>query len=326
MLRVAELSFRPPPTLTAVEAAERAGFDLAAAKRIRRALGLPEVPDDELQFDDQEVAVLQVLKEITSSGVPFEDVLVVARAYGRAMSRVADAETRVFRRHFVAPLATSGAGAEEIVDQLGPQVEELLELLREPLHYVHRRHLDVALQQLTAESDPGGAADLAVGFVDLVDFSKISDDLEGGDLGDFVERFEELVIETCADFDVRMVKSIGDAVMFVSPDPVATVRCALTIVEAVESDELLPQARAGLDAGELVPMGGDYFGRAANVAARATAFARSGTTLVTKQLLERLPEKTADVAGIPSQHLKGVGKVKLLKVRSLSVDQNESGS
>lgn len=314
---MAELSFRPPPTLTARQAAERAGFDLESAKKIRRALGLPEAPDDELQFDDQDVAVLQVLKEITASGVPVEDVLTVARAYGRAMSRVADAETRVFRKYFVDPLVASGAETEEIVDRLRPQVDRLLELLQEPLRYVHRRHLDVALQQLTSEPDARGGADLTVGFVDLVDFSKISDDLEGGDLGEFVERFEALVIEICAELDVRMVKSIGDAVMFVSPDADAAVSCALRIVDAVEKDQLLPQARAGLDAGELVPTGGDYFGRAANVAARATAFARPGTTLITKELLGRLPEYT-DTANIPSQHLKGVGKVKLLKVRSLT--------
>ncbi|MGI8775457.1 MAG: adenylate cyclase regulatory domain-containing protein [Actinomycetota bacterium] len=321
---MAELSFSPPSTISAIEAAARAGFDLDSAKKIRRALGLPEAPDDEPQFDDEVIEVLEVLKQITAAGVPFEDLLAVSRAYGRAMSRVADAETRVFRKHFVDPLTRSGASTDEIVEELRPQVDALLELLQRPLQYVHRRHLDVALEQLTAESSSEGASDLTVGFVDLVDFSKISDDLAGGDLGEFVERFEARVVEICTEYDVRMVKSIGDAVMFVSPDPVATVRCALTIVQAVDSDEVLPEARAGLDAGELVPLGGDYFGRPANVAARATAFARPGTTLITKALLLRLPDGIADVATIPSQHLKGVGKVKLFKVRSLS-DAPEAG-
>ena len=101
--------FREVPTLTGVEAAHRAGVDHAFAKRVWLTLGLPDVPDDEVEFDDSDVEVLQALKLILDQGYPRDDIFEVARAYGHAMSRVAHADVRVFNTERVVRRAATRA-------------------------------------------------------------------------------------------------------------------------------------------------------------------------------------------------------------------------
>jgi adenylate cyclase len=306
--------FRDKPYLRVRQAAERAGVDYETALRLHRAMGLPEVDDDAAEFDDRDVEALQVMNRIHEWGVPLDDLIDVARVYGQAFTRIADAETHIFRKRFIEPLMEQGRSVREIEDELAPMVEELLQQLASSTDYVHRRHLGMALKQLTAESSEQGTELLTVGFADLVDFSRIADHLGGTGLSEVIERFEQLAIKTCLEREVRMVKMIGDATMFVSPDSNKAVSAAMDIVEKVTADELLDEARAGLDRGEIVPVSGDYFGHPINVAARITAFARPGTTVVSEAVLNSLEPKP-DVGKIGSHRLKGVGKVAMFKVR-----------
>jgi adenylate cyclase len=316
--------FRDKPHLTGRQAAERAGVDYETALRLHRAMGLPEVDDEAVEFDDLDVEALQVMKRLNEWGVPLDDLLNVARVYGQAFSRVADAETHVFRKRFVEPLLAEGRSVPEIEDELAPMVEQLLQLLASSTNYVHRRHLGMALQQLTAESSEAGTELLTVGFADLVDFSRIADHIGGSGLSELIERFEDLAVQSCLDHGVRMVKMIGDATMFVSPDAGEAVATAMDIVEKVHEDEILDEARAGLDRGDVVPVGGDYFGRPINVAARVTAFARPDTTVVSAAVLEALDPKP-DVGKVGSHRLKGVGKVTMFKIRPPEKESGDVG-
>ena len=109
-------------------------------------------------------------------------------------------------------------------------------------------------------------------FADLVDFSTISGDLPGGELGSLVGHFEELAIEARTGTGVRLVKTIGDAVMFVSSDADAALSAAMEIVTTAANDSVLPAARARDSTWVMrSSLGGDYFGRLVNVAARVTA-------------------------------------------------------
>lgn len=307
--------FRPEPTLTAREAAARAGIELESAKRLHRALGLPEVGEDEVAFDERDVEVLTALHAIVDAGVTFEDLVSVARVYGETLSRIADVETRLFTSRITAPLEREGLTQEEMTRRLEPLVEEVLAVLDRALGYVHRTHLVLALERSAGAGEAGGEI-RAAGFVDLVDFARIADDLHPPELTHLTGRFEEIAIDACSAWDVRLVKVIGDAVMLVSSDADGLLRACAQIVAEVEEDESLPQARAGLDLGDVVASRGDYFGRPVNVAARATAFARPGTIVVSRALLESLDRTKVDAGRIGSQRLKGVGRVRLFKVRS----------
>ena len=309
--------FREAPTLSAREVAERAGIELAYARRIFRALGLPEWDDDAIDFGEQDVEVLTGLRSILEQGYEEEDVLEVARAYGYAMSRVAQAEVRVFHKNFLEPLRDEENGDEEkVLERLEEMVPLLIEMLGKQLDHVHRWHLRTALRQVSAARAESASETLVAGFVDLVDFSRLSQDLEDEVLGGLVSRFETLTLGTCVAHGVQVVKMLGDAVMFVSSDPAAAVAAAHEIVEAVEVDDELSGARAGLDRGTVVPIGGDFFGPPVNVAARLTSFARSGTVVVSAGIMESLDD--IDATHIGKIKLKGVGPLRAFKINSVA--------
>jgi adenylate cyclase len=318
------LRFGPAPTLTGPEVAERAGMSLDYAKRVFRALGLPEVPDDAVRFDDRDVEVLSGLRAFLDQGFSDEEIIQVARTYGYGLSRIAQAEVRLFRKTFVDPQREQGASDEEIATRVLKMYPALLELLNEQLEHVHRRHLALALEEVVAADVRGQGEVLTAGFVDLVDFTRISRDLAGEDLGELVSNFESLALDTCVEHGARLVKMIGDAVMFTAANPATAVETALTLVAEVDRSSVLPAARAGLDVGEAISVGGDFFGRPVNVAARLTAFARPSTVVVSKEVVEALPQPAA-VSRIGPQRLKGVGSVRLYKVNSYPAPVNEGG-
>jgi adenylate cyclase len=302
--------------MTGPEAAAAAGIDIDYARRIFRALGLPEVGDDVVDFDDGDVEVLKNLNTILQQGYSDEEILEVARTYGYAMSRVAQAEVRLFHKTFLEPLRDQGVDEEQLHARLDKTVPALLDVLGQQLDNVHRRHLRIALQQVTAVRAESASETLATGFVDLVDFSRLSQGLENDLLGELVSRFETLSLETCVAHGVHVVKMLGDAVMFVSADASAAVAAAMEIVEAVEADGELSGARAGLDIGTVVPVGGDFFGQAVNVAARLTSFARAGTVVVSDGIMDALGEGP-DATRIGKVRLKGVGGIKAFKMNGL---------
>jgi adenylate cyclase len=309
------LRFRAAPELTGPQVAERAGLTVEFAKRIFRALGLPEVPDDAVEFAEQDVRVLETLQTILSQGYSEEEVVEVARTYGYGLSRIAGAQVRLFRKTFMDPLALEGTPDEEIARRVAHVLPGLTDLLSEQLDHVYRRHLGLAMQQLASANVSGPSEVIAAGFVDLVDFSGLSGSLEGDDLGELVSRFETVALETCVESGAHVVKMIGDAVMFTASDGGTALTAGLRLVAAAKDDPKLPEARAGLDFGEVVSLAGDFYGRPVNVAARLTAFARPGTTVASSELVEALPQP-ADSSHIGRQRLKGVGTVRAFKINA----------
>jgi adenylate cyclase len=307
--------FGPEPKYTAPQVAELSGLDQEFGRRIYRALGFPDVTDETVEFDERDVEVLRTLGFLIEQGYSEDDIISVARTYGQALSRVAHAEVRLFRKRTIDPLVEEGAPDEEVLERLDRLIPGLLDLLGNQIDHVHRRHLVVALQQLTAAQVHGATERLAAGFVDLVDFSRLTNDIEAEDLGAFVSRFETLAVDLCVDHGAQVVKVIGDAVMFVATDAADALKAALAIIDAVKTEPDLPSARAGIDLGDVVPMGGDYFGRAINVAARLTGFARPDTTVVSQELLKAL-EQPAQVTHLGQHRLKGVGEIRIFKVKA----------
>ncbi|MFN2594396.1 MAG: adenylate cyclase regulatory domain-containing protein [Actinomycetota bacterium] len=301
-------------SLTSHETAEQAGVDLEVARRIWRALGFPEVDDDVKAFGADDVRALRVTREILDAGWPIEDILSISRVYGQSISRIADAETRGFTNVFLRPEAGEGVAIEEQAVGLAPGIFHMLDLSASLLDYLHRKHLSVAIEAVFSSS--GGATEvMAAGFVDLVGFSQLSEELRGGDLGEVLSIFDDIAITACAEAGVRLVKLVGDAAMFVSNETPAAVEAALEIVEQVEKSEKLPLARAGVDHGEVVPRDGDYFGRPVNVAARITAFAKPGSLVVSRSVIDAAKYGAYALSRIGTRKLKGVGPVELVRVR-----------
>ena len=150
--------------------------------------------------------------------------------------------------------------------------------------------------------DVAGAQELAVCFADLVGFTRLGGEVEVHELGSVAGRLADWRPRS-TEPPVRLVKTIGDAAMFVSPRPGAPGRVALALVEAVEAAEL-PSLRAGIACGPAVIRAGDYYGHSVNLASRVTGVARPGSVLCTQEVRDAAAELQLVSAG--RHRLKGV--------------------
>lgn len=303
----------PEPYLTGPEVARRAGIDYEFAKRGFRALGFPDLSADAMAFDDRDVEALAALKAILDMGFSEEEVITLGRTFGLALSRIADAEVRVFRKLFLTPLHEAGKSEQEIFEAVDEIVPTVLELQLKIVDFALRHHLGAALEHEVVSGEDRRTEILAVGFIDLVGFTEMTGELDLDELAERISDFETLCLEACTDLDVQIVKVIGDAVMFVARAPDAALAAARRIVLELEDRTDLPSGRAGLDKGDVLPLGGDYFGRPVNVAARLQHFARSGTVVVSEAFLDALPDEVR-VSAIGRTRLRGVGTVNTFKV------------
>jgi adenylate cyclase len=133
----------------------------------------------------------------------------------------------------------------------------------------------------------------AVGFVDLVGFTETSRQSEAADLQQLLERFERETSLRVTAYGGRVIKMLGDEVLFVTDDVVGAAEVALATVAAHRADERLPEVRAGVAVGPVLARLGDVFGEPVNLASRLTAEARPSSVLVDRQAADALRENPA---------------------------------
>jgi adenylate cyclase len=128
-------------------------------------------------------------------------------------------------------------------------------------------------------------------FADLVGFTSLGGEVGVEELGTVARQLAELASEVARP-PVRLVKTIGDAAMFVSPDAPALVDAALALVEAIERADL-PALRAGLASGAVINRAGDWYGNTVNLASRVTGVARPSTVLATEDVRDAARDEFA---------------------------------
>ena len=167
-----------------------------------------------------------------------------------------------------------------------------------------------------AAGEIGGAVDLTICFADLVEFTRLGEEIAPEELGLVAGRLEEMATAV-AEPPVRLVKTIGDAVMLVSAEPAPLIEASLALIAAAEAEgEEFPWLRAGLASGPTLPQSGDYYGRSVNLASRITGIARPGSVLVDAATREIAGDRFAySFAG--ERRLKGIdSRIKLFRVRA----------
>ena len=123
----------------------------------------------------------------------------------------------------------------------------------------------------------------------MVGFTRLGQQIDPQELGGLASKLAELANEV-TEPPVRLVKTIGDAAMFVSPEAGPLVSVALSLLEAVEAAEL-PSLRAGVACGTRPQRAGDFYGHAVNLASRVTGVARPGTVLCTEEVRDAAPDE-----------------------------------
>lgn len=274
-----------PRRWTRLQVAERAGMPPERTQRLWRALGFPDVADDEPSFTDADVDALGVLSRLIDSGFVGPDTEAsIARAMGQALSRLADWQTDLLadvlsRREADGP----PAGPAEAVDA----ARTLLPMLQSVQDYVWRRHLAANADRLLAVAGPADRRELAVGFADLVGYTSRSRGMGGRELGAMVEDFESTAAEVIARHSGRVVKTVGDGVLFTAVSATDAVEIGLALPEVWAADDR-PPLRTGVAYGAVLTRLGDVYSPVVNLASRLTSIARPGTVLVDRELARRL--------------------------------------
>jgi adenylate cyclase len=312
---------------TAAEVAERAGLDPEYLRRERLALGLPVPGDDAAVYTDEDVEAARRAARFLEAGMNVEGSVDAARVIGEAMSRVAATVRSLVGQSLARPGDTErdlGLRYAEATRATAPLVGPMLEYV---LHQHVRQQLrtDVITRSEIASGEVlPGSRDVAVCFADLVGFTRLGAEIPAEELGAVAGRLAELATET-ATSPVRLVKTIGDAAMLVSPEPRPLLDAALGLVTAVESEgDDFPLVRAGVASGSAISRGGDFYGHPVNLASRVTGIARPSSVLVSEDVHEAAPDDYQwSFAG--EHRLKGIdGRVRLFRARHLPTDDEEA--
>jgi adenylate cyclase len=306
---------------TQKEIAEKSEVSLAMLKRVWRALGMAQPPEDRKIFTKDDLDAAKAIKEFIDAGIPEDELLQLSRSMSQSMSSVAAAVGNTFAEALIeegdteADLALRYADAtRELVPRLEDTVRHVLRMqLRERARSAVITSAEIASGKLTASQQ------LAVGFADLVDFTKLGERIASEELGDVAGRLEEMASEV-AQAPVRLVKTIGDAAMLASEQPGPLVEAALDLVDAAEeAGKDFPSMHVGLAWGEALPRGGDWYGHPVNLASRITDFSIPGSVVVSKELYEELEnddEADYDWSPVGKKKLRGIkGQCELYRVR-----------
>ncbi|TDD94170.1 adenylate/guanylate cyclase domain-containing protein [Actinomadura rubrisoli] len=307
-----------PLRYTRKEVEVLAGVSEDYARSIWQGLGFPTPPDDEVAFTDGDVTALREIRDLLGNDLVNEElVLQLVRAVGQTMGRLASWLGDVWLRRLGEELPPDEPVTSDIVTAALTATEELRPAFERLLLHGWRRQLAAtgmraAATTAAASADPAaGVATLAVGFADVVSFTSLSRALDGDALAAFIERFEVTATEAVAEQGGRVVKTLGDEILFVATDPAAAAEIGLRIADRFNEDPDSPKVRVGMAYGEIIQRLGDVFGTPVNLAARLTSTAYPGTVLIDAVLASALPARSRfDVSGLRPRPLQGLGRVR----------------
>jgi adenylate cyclase len=325
LLAIDRSLFGNPTKYTRQEIAARSGVDPDVSQRLWRALGFPDVPDGVPAFTEESVAVLQALQQRVEAWFMRRDfthedateaLVQQVRGISSGFARVAEALSDSIVDS-VASARESGMTDEQIAEGYIETFD--WESLKQLFDYVLRLQVRAAVWRKLALDDDSTATRprLAVGFLDLVGYTALSQVLDEDELGSLVARFEALTHDTVAQLGGRVVKTIGDEVMFVAESAETAARIALRLTERTGDDAVLPDARAGLAYGPVVAREGDYYGPIVNLAHRLVEIAYPGTVLV----CDALHDAVVDVPDVTFGHsrnrkIRDIGRVETWPLRA----------
>lgn len=280
---VEELLLGARPHLTRGQVAERAGVPLDLAEELWRLLGFPRAAADDVAFTDADVEALRLASDLMDLGVLGPDSqAALVRTWGRSYARLAEWQTTLLADVAI-EAADPGLRLTELAESVLPRIESLQS-------YIWRRHLAGATSRaLVSETVGTAVVPMAVCFVDIVGYTSQAKNLDEAELVGWLEHFEDQATGLVVDHGARVIKTIGDEVLFVADDVATAAELALRLTErGADGEDRFPAVRAGIAYGGVVSRLGDVVGPTVNIAARLTAVARPGTVLVDRGCQEAL--------------------------------------
>jgi adenylate cyclase len=303
-----ELFPRSEEQVTIEQVADETGLEPELIERILVILGTPL--GRERLLNPEDVAAMHHCARVLAAGFPLVAFLQLVRVYVQAVRRIADAEVRLFHLYVHEPMIRDAVPELEMAEEIGELAGEILPMATPLTEYLHARYLRYFLEQDVVghmESELGESGSqvhhvpVTLCFIDLTGFTRYTE--EEGDLEalDVVENFVGTIEETLPP-EATIVKTIGDEVMVVSPDPGSLTEWAVGLLARFPER---PQPRVGIHYAQAVYRDGDYFGTHVNLAHRVVGRALAGEVMVTDAVAEGLGERGLSCAPIGEVSLKG---------------------
>lgn len=302
-----------PPHLTGDEVSGPTGLSTGDAQRLWRALGFAESEDAPVFSDIDAEALGRVAAIARDGGLDFDTIVRMTRAVGQTMDRLAEWEvaTLVALLDKGHPEVHMRERAIDLVRDVGPNFESLLV-------YAWRRHLAAAVarvESIEAATDEEQVAQATVGFADLVAFSALTNDLDEEQIGNLVEVFEARAHDVVARRNGRVVKTLGDSVLYVAGSPADGMEIAWDVIKVIGGDERLPDVHVGVVTGSVVTRMGDVYGPAVNLASRLVGVARRNRVITDLHTAELLPADRFETRVLPARPVRGFGDLEPVAVR-----------
>ncbi|HEX3174118.1 MAG TPA: adenylate/guanylate cyclase domain-containing protein [Solirubrobacterales bacterium] len=293
---------------TVEDVAHETGLEPELIERILAILGTPLGRERLLSPED--VRALRHCARVLAAGFPLVAFLQLVRVYVQSMRRIADAEVRLFHLYVHEPMIRDARPELEIAEEMGELAADILPLAAPLTEYLHTRYLRYFTEQdvvghmetdLEASAAQLGQVPVTLCFIDLTGFTRYTE--EEGDLEalDVVETFVETV-EATLPAEATIVKTIGDEVMVVSPDPGSLTEWAVDLLGRFPER---PRPRVGIHYASAVYRDGDYFGTHVNLVHRVVGRAQAGEVMVTDRVANSLQGRGLTCEPIGEVNLKG---------------------
>ncbi len=304
--------------LTLAEVAARAGVDPDFVLHAWHVFGFATPGPRDRVFVPEDVEMFGLL--LGAIEVFGEDVVwQLGRVFGSSAARMADAAVSSFVVSFGA-IALASADGVLALARANTQAAEFIPGVVRGVDVLLRHHLEAARRPVQ-ELDVTGVEvqRRSVGFADIVDSTGLAERLSMAELSHALGEFDATAAEVIARHGGRIVKLLGDGVMFIATEASVGVLIALDLLEAFADHPVLPPIRTAVATGDVIARDGDYFGVVVNRAARAGSVAVPGSLLVDDETAEAV----RDADGLRVRHaggfrLKGFAeRVHLYRVRRL---------
>jgi adenylate cyclase len=314
-------------SMRAREISSKASVSLHSARKFWHALGFPNVEDEDTAFTEADRIALQSLAALVRDGVFDEPTaLAMTRAVARTTDRLAVWQVQLMAEAIGELSRDAGSGDDDAGQDrtrampdlvtaraTGVKLADIADDLEPLLVYSWRRHLTAAISRMVADSEPikdQPGVMRSVGFADLVSFTRLVRRLSERELARVVQRFEALASDVVTAHGGRVIKTVGDEVLFVAIGAAPAAAIGLDLVQAMAEDDLLPDLRVGMASGRVLSRLGDVFGTTVNRASRLTAVARPGTVLVDDALAASLASMSGfEMSPLRRRTLPGIGPV-----------------
>ncbi len=303
----AELALGGVGQMTSPEVAEKAGVDLETLEAMRRAAGLPLPPRDAAALGELDLFGARALAAFIAGGLPPDGLISASRVFGEAAAHAAAAGGTLAN----AAIPREGDTEYEYAQRLGAATRELTPYAAELLGVMYLLHNRENVRQEIVAADEIVAGrrtdvhEVTVGFCDVVGFTRLGEGVPAADLGEIATRLAALAADV-AEPPVRLIKTIGDAVMFVGPEPAPLLDTVLALMDAAEREgEQFPALHAGAAHGPALRRWGDYYGGPVNLAARLTERARAGALIADQAVRERAGDDAFAWSDAGQKKLKG---------------------